>query len=136
VEWIVRRLFRDGQLIGNRQLAQAQEVRGRLSIREQADETRHRRVRVAQIVTPTAAAEAIRPLYDVQLLGSLNGGQWSLTGYERAPTAVHAGDCIYGQTWLIRPGPDDDLLKAYDEIDRMVRLLVQHGIDPRTQPTS
>lgn len=133
MEWMVRRVCRDGRIIGNWHLAAAQQVRGRIVIEEAQDEVRKRQVRVARVVS-AASSTPIPPLYDVQLLASI-GGQWSLTGYERLPAAGLAEEAAFQQSWILTGAPDEDLAQAEAEVIRMHRLLLEHGINPKLHPT-
>ncbi len=78
MEWIVRRLYRDGKLIKSQHLRQAATARGKLSILEEGDEVRRRVVKVARVVSSTGAAIG-PPLFDVHLT-ACTGGLLSLGG--------------------------------------------------------
>ena len=120
-------MFANGKRIRNQHLAQAGEVRGVLTIREEYDPERRRHVRVARVVG--GQNQPIPPLFDVQITASVSG-KWSLLGFERVEAGPLADEHLFGQAWLVEPAPETDLINAETEINRMALLLVQHGVDP------
>lgn len=95
MEWIARRLYRDGKLIKSQHLRQAGTARGTLSIREEDDTVRHRVVKVARIVSGTGDSIG-PPLFDVQLT-ACTGGLLSLGGFERLTAGAMGDECVFGQ---------------------------------------
>ena len=101
MEWIVRRIYKQGRQISMLHELTAEERPGELRIAEEHDELRHRHARVARLMHQ--GVEQIPPLWDYQLVGA-SGSSLSLVGIERDQS--RGGSPLqYGQTWLLRPAP-------------------------------
>ncbi len=106
-------------------------VRGRLSVAQEEDALRRRTVLVARF-TPAKGngtlMQRLPPLYDVQLI-SLNGEVMTLAGYERVVAGVLQQDYVLGQSWIVTPGPIEDLMHAEaqwrDAAEKIVELQAQ-----------
>ena len=104
------------------------ETRGRIEIKQELDGGRSRYVLVARL-HPISGKRPIPSLYDVAIVAA-SGDVWVMSGVERVVGGPLGHEHWLGQSWLIRPGPTDDLIRAENEVNRLAGLL--HGMQPKT----
>ena len=127
VDYIVARVFDAGRVMPLF-VRHASETRGRIDVRQELDNGRSRHVLVARLA-PVKGHRAIPPLYDAVLVGA--GEVWVLSGVERVVGGPLGHEHWLAQSWLIRPGPIDDLIKAEGEVNRLSGLL--HELQAKTE---
>src|SRR5450755_3726907 len=78
VEYMVTRVFAGGRLLSTA-MRWATTTRGKLSISQEEDPVRHRRVLVARLSTGSNGMKVVPPLYDVVVVGC-TGEWWTIAG--------------------------------------------------------
>jgi hypothetical protein len=119
MEWLVTRIYDGGRKLPSH-VRGAGTVRGVVTIRQENDPTRGRMVLVARVQPPGALGgfRQVPPLYDVAIVAS-TGEAFTLTGHERINAGPLQQETLLGQSWLIEPGPLEDLRKAENEWARL-----------------
>jgi hypothetical protein len=123
VEWLVTRIYDGGRKLPSH-VRGAGTVRGVLTIRQENDPARGRMVLVARVQQAGALGgfRQVPPLYDVAIVAS-TGEAFTLTGHERINAGPLQQETLMGQSWLIEPGPMEDLRKAENEWRRLAQVV-------------
>ena len=118
---MVTRVFAGGRLLSTA-MRRATTTRGKLSISQEEDPVRHRRVLVARLSTGSNGMKVVPPLYDVAVVGC-TGEWWTIAGHERVISGPIGEEYVLGQSWLIQPAQCEDLAKAEAEWRRLAEEL-------------
>ena len=110
------RLYDAGCRVEKR-VRQVQRTRGHFAV--VMEHVGRRNVLVAQL-QPATGFNRIPHLYDAALIGT-SGSSWVLNGHERIEAGPMRKECLVGQTWLVEPAYESDLIAVETRWTQSVR---------------
>lgn len=107
----------DGGFRVEKRVRQVQRTRGHFTI--EIEKIGRRLLLVAQL-QPASGYGRIPHLHGVELIGT-SSSCWVLDGHERLEAGPMRKECLIGQTWLVEPAYEDDLISVENRLLDAVR---------------